>query len=72
MFNILFFTFCYFFVGFILSLPYIYLTDKYCKLSKYRIENLPSFLLILFIWPICWIFIPVIILLIIQHKIKNS
>lgn len=74
MFNVIFFIFCYFFVGFILSLPYIYLVDKLCKLnklSKYRTEDLPSFLLILFIWPICWTFIPVIILLIIKHKIEE-
>lgn len=72
MFNTIFLIFCYFFVGFILSLPYIYLADKFCKLSGYRMENLPSSMLILFAWPVGWIAIPIMLLLIIEYKIKES
>lgn len=72
MFNTIFLIFCYFFVGFILALPYIYLADKFCKLSGYRMENLPSSMLILFAWPVGWIAIPIMLLLIIEYIIKES
>jgi hypothetical protein len=72
MFNTIFLIFCYFFVGFILSLPYIYLADKFCKLSGYRMKDLPSSMLILFAWPVGWIAIPIMLLLIIEYIIKES
>ena len=72
MFNTLFFIFCYFFVGFILSLPYIYLKDKVDKLSKYNPYSLPPFEIMLIAWPAFWVTFLIIILFIIQHKIKNS
>lgn len=72
MFNIIFFIFCYFFVGFVLSLPYIYLKDKINKLRRYNPYNLPPFEIMLIAWPAFWIMFPVIILMIIQYKIKNS
>jgi hypothetical protein len=35
-------------------------------------ENLPSSMLILFAWPVGWIAIPIMLLLIIEYKIKES
>lgn len=72
MFNTLFFIFCYFFIGFVLSLPYIYLKDKIYKVCKHVKYNLPPFEIMLLAWPAFWVVFPIIILFIIQYKIKNS
>lgn len=70
--DILLFIFYYFFIGFILSIVYIYLVNEYCKISNYPEENFPSFVVILLLYPIFSIVFPIIILLIIEYKIKES